>query len=144
MGDGFHHAASGAGGKLGVSIQRDYVGDGLRKAAFSQNIEGRLSAKVSAELFQLPSLALEPDPTPFALRPGAGPVEEKEPVARVSRVQVVNAVERHLQHCGVARSDGAFEIGEVRKEAEPKVVLLIGEEPDFQFLDLAPDHVHAG
>ena len=59
-------------------------------------------------------------------------------------VEVGNSVANRPQQFGIARHAALRSIGEIGKEAEEEVGLLVGEEPDFEFLDLAARDLGAG
>src|SRR5271169_4613454 len=141
MRDVVDQAARGTGGKLGIGVESDDVTDGQRKLAHAQNRGVAVAAQKRVQILQLAALALPPDPALFAGGPFTSAMKQQESPARVARVQVANAGLSRFEQRGVGGRGGIGSVGEIRKQSEVKIGVLIGEEAHFQLFDLIANDV---
>ena len=61
-------------------------------------------------------------------------------MARIACIQLVDSVQRHLKQYIVAGRDRGFEIGEIREQTKPKILLGVRKIADLQFLQFPLQH----
>ena len=137
MGDRLHQAPRGARRQLRVGIEGDHGAHRQRQRTLMQDLGRTRAGQKGIELVDLAALAVAPDPLLLAFRPLPAAMEQQEMAFRIARIQCGDSFAHNLHQFGVAGDVALRGVGEVREQAEKKVLLLVRQETNFQLFHFA-------
>ena len=134
--------------QLGVAVQGDdepHVRKVIRVAEEDQptGIFRPCSIDQAVKLFQLSAFALPTDVLLLGFTPGAVPMEKEEALPPIPVLETFEPFDGSLKQSFISLTVHLVRIGIVREEAEKQIGFFVGQVPDFQLLQFAPDRLLA-